>query len=300
MRRPFTRAEVLQQGISLSAIRWQLGKGTWQRIGRGVYLEGGEPPTPIERALAVVIVTDGVASGTLAGILHGLDAVRLAKPFVTLGLDTDSSRPGTCRRGLAADSTIEINGYRCTNGLQTLVDMAAHLDDIAWEQALESALRKRLVTVVDIKSALKRLSRKRTPGVRRMRRVLRMRPPGAPPTESLLETLMVQLIRNEPALPEPSRQVEVHDRYERFVARVDLAWPDKGVFIELDGQHHKNQPLYDARRETAIVATTGWLPGRFTWTEVVRHPKATGRRLIDLLRASELRNQTGPLCRDSA
>ena len=71
--------------------------------------------------------------------------------------------------------------------------------------------------------------------------------------------------------------------HDEFVARVDLAWPDLGLFIELDGEHHLGQPVYDASRETAIVAATGWLPGRFTWTEVVRFPHSTARRLAALV-----------------
>lgn len=116
----------------------------------------------------------------------------------------------------------------------------------------------------------------------RIRRVLALRPVGAPPTESLLETLMVQLARDVPGLGEPTRQLVVHNRNGTFVARVDLAWPELGLFIELDGEHHKRQPLYDAARETAVVATTAWLCGRFTWTEVTRHRMHTTRRLAEL------------------
>ena len=157
-----------------------------------------------------------------------------------------------------------------------MIDLAADLDDLRWEQALESALRRRLVTVDELESLLPELGRGRIPGTARIRRVLALRPPGAPPTESLLETLMVQLARTVPGLPEPVRQLEVG------WARVDLAWPDLGLFVELDGQQHKDQPLYDARRETAVVAATGWLCGRFTWTEVVRFPTSTSRRLAAL------------------
>ena len=108
------------------------------------------------------------------------------------------------------------------------------------------------------------------------RRVLGRRPAGAPPTESLLETLMVQLARTVRGLPEPVRQLQIGH------ARLDLAWPQLGLFVELDGQHHKDQPVYDARRETAVVAATGWLCGRFTWTEVVHMPNTTSRRLAEV------------------
>ena len=116
-----------------------------------------------------------------------------------------------------------------------------------------------------------------------MRRVLALRPPGAPATESLLETLMVQLARDIPGLPPPVRQFTVYDAHGEFVTRVDLCWPQLGLFIELDGQHHPGQPVYDARRETAVVAATGWLVGRFTWYEVVQIPKTTVRRLTALV-----------------
>jgi very-short-patch-repair endonuclease len=105
----------------------------------------------------------------------------------------------------------------------------------------------------------------------------------------------VQLIRTAPEVPEPERQVIVRDRHGDFVARVDLAWPPLGVFLELDGQHHKGQPLYDAMRQTAVTAATGWLCGRFTWTEVVRYPTSTRRRLVDLADQAARRAWGSPL-----
>jgi len=110
-----------------------------------------------------------------------------------------------------------------------------------------------------------------------------MRPVGEPPTESLLETLMVQLIRRNGAIPTPTRQFEVRGPNGVFIARVDLAWPERGVVLELDGEQHKDQPRYDAARQTAVIAATGWLVGRYTWTDVVHHPNSTLRSLTNLL-----------------
>lgn len=44
-------------------------------------------------------------------------------------------------------------------------------------------------------------------------------------------------------MPPAVRQLDVFDDNGRFVARVDLAWPELGIFIELDGEHHKG-PLH--------------------------------------------------------
>ena len=144
-------------------------------------------------------------------------------------------------------------------------------------------MRKRLTTADEVAAADVRR------GAARIRRVLSLRPPGAPPTESLLETLMVQLIRRIPGVPEPTRQYVVYDEHGVFVARVDLCWPELGVFIELDGQGHAGQPVYDANRETAVVAATGWLCGRFTWKEVTALWVPTARRLAAIVEQARRR-----------
>lgn len=268
MRRLFTTTDALGGGLTTSALRWGERSRRWRRVGRGVYADGPEDPSELERLVARVVATGGVASGHLAGVLHGLDGVLL------------DERP-IRRRRLPPERVLRVDGVRCADGLQTMVDLAATLSDVGWEQALESALRTRLVSVEELERVVPDLGRARTPGTSRIRRVLALRPPGAPPTESLLETLAVQLVRTVPGLPDPVRQFQIWNAGS-LVARVDLAWPTLGLFIELDGQHHRDQPLYDARRETAVVAATGWLCGRFTWTEVVRFPKSTGRRLAAL------------------
>jgi len=267
VRRIFTADE---SGLTRATLRWGERERKWIRVERGIYLEGGDPPSKLDLARARVLAARTIARGTLAGVLHGLDSV-------TLG------RKQTCEDLLLPSRVTTVGGVPCADGLTTLVDLAGLLSDTKWEHALESTLRKRLTWVTTLEAALPELSSARTPGTKRMRRVLALRPPGAAPTESLLETLMVQLARDIPGLPPPVRQFTVYDARGEFVARVDLCWPQLGLFIELDGQHHPGQPVYDARRETAVVAATGWLVGRFTWYEVVQIPKTTVRRLTALV-----------------
>jgi very-short-patch-repair endonuclease len=81
----------------------------------------------------------------------------------------------------------------------------------------------------------------------------------------------------------------VYDEYNEFVARVDLAWPEVGVFYELDGESHREQPVYDAGRESAVVAATGWLCMRSTWTEVRLHPADTARKLARVIARARTR-----------
>lgn len=268
MRILFTPGMVVPQGATEEQLRWAHDTGRVTRVVRGVYGSGADNPSALDRARAVVLRRKAEARGHLAGVLHGLDAVEL------------DDRP-TRRRSLPADHVIVVAGLPCADGLTTLIDLAASLDDLTWEQALESALRKKLTTVSAIEAALPALSAARVAGTARIRRVLALRPPGAPATGSLLETLMVQLGRRVEGMGDFVRQHEVWDG-DRLIACLDLARPDVGYFLELDGQQHKDQPVYDAMRQNDVVSLTGMLPGRFTWTEVTRYPKSTQRRLARL------------------
>lgn len=254
MRRLFTTTDAYERGLTPSALRWGERTGRWRRVERSVYAVGPDDPTELDRQRARVLASGNAAAGALAGLLLGLDAVEL------------DGRP-TRRRHVDPARIAVIEGVPCVDARQALIDLAAILDDDRWEQALESALRKRLTTIDEL------------PGSPRMRRVLAKRPVNAPATESLLETIALQVARTVPGLGDPVRQHVVTWPDGSFVARIDLSWPDVGMFFELDGQHHKDQPVYDARRETAVVAATGWLPGRFTWHELVRTPRSSARRM---------------------
>ncbi|HVV35365.1 MAG TPA: hypothetical protein VHC63_02095 [Acidimicrobiales bacterium] len=243
------------------------------QVVHGVYAEGSAPPTPFDEALARMVRQDIPAWGLVAARLYDLDAVH------------DLDPPPVSRRrmpDLGGEPRVA-RGALCTSPLQTMIDLATLLGDDRWEQANESALHKKLFTIDDELALLGDLSARHTPGVGRMRRVLDLRPPNAPPTESRLETIAIQIARRAEGVPEPTRQFVVRNRYDEFVARVDVAWPEPGGFLELDGLGHRNQPVYDATRESAVVAATGWLPNRMTWRESYRNPDWAARRMTEFL-----------------
>jgi hypothetical protein len=188
VRELFTTEDALRRGTTEATLRWGAKKGRWRRLIRGVYGLGPQQASALDVARAEVLRKDATARGRLAGVLHGLDSVVLGREPVR-------------RDELPPKRVVIIGGVRCADGLQTLLDLAVVLDDLTWEQALESALRKGLTTIAAIEAAVAR-----TPGAARIRRVLALRPPGAPPTESLLETVMVQLARNVEGLVAPTRQ----------------------------------------------------------------------------------------------
>jgi hypothetical protein len=284
----FTTKEAAAFGLTPDALRHGVKTGQWVDAGYGCYAMGGAPIADLERSVAAARVTRGGISGTAAGEFYGLDSVTAQRVDFTVTPDSSNERTGARRRYVKFDL---VRGVRVTSGTQTLVDLAACLDDLKWEHALESALRKHLTTIDLLLTQLPVMSASRTPGVKRMRQVLALRPDGAPPTESLLETLAVQLFRAA-GMPDPQRQVLVFNRHGTFVARVDLAWPELGIFVELDGQGHPDQPVYDANRQTRVIGATGWLCARFTWKQIKRNPRACLDELRDVMEQAALLRST--------
>lgn len=91
-------------------------------------------------------------------------------------------------------------------------------------------------------------------------------------------------------MPEP--QHEVRDATGKVVARVDFAWPELGVFLEVDGrvkytdlvpesQTAVDVVLREKRREELVTELTGWRCIRVTWADL-QHPA----RLLARIRAA--------------
>ncbi len=118
-----------------------------------------------------------------------------------------------------------------------------------------------------------------------LRRVLARRPIGAATTESELETRFLQLVR-EAGLPPPVPQYVVREA-GRFMARIDLAYPERRLAIELDGYGpHRSVGAFrrDRNRQNGL-ALLGWTVLRFTWEDVVEHKEAVVATLTRALAA---------------
>ena len=90
-------------------------------------------------------------------------------------------------------------------------------------------------------------------------------------------------------LPAPEVNFEIRDESGKVVARVDLAWPSLGVFVEFDGEIKYGRLLADGetakdvvvreqRREEMICRLTGWVCVRVVWADLDR-PRETADRI---------------------
>ena len=106
--------------------------------------------------------------------------------------------------------------------------------------------------------------------------------------ESVRESLL-RLLVLEAGFPRPTLQDTVRDRHGRFVARVDLAWPDLRLALEYDGGHHDHpaQVVLDRQRLNALQ-TCGW-----TVLVVDRHQLLDEARVVGMIRSMRISIRTG-------
>ena len=112
-------------------------------------------------------------------------------------------------------------------------------------------------------------------------------------SESVAESRFRMLAWRE-HLPRPDAQVLVTDHRGRVVARLDFAWPEHRVFLEVDGRAKyttllgpaetvQDVVLAEKRREDLVRRLTGWRCVRIGWADLDR-PAATAamiRRVLD-------------------
>ncbi|WP_346621692.1 DUF559 domain-containing protein [Blastococcus montanus] len=87
------------------------------------------------------------------------------------------------------------------------------------------------------------------------------------------------------SLPSSTGQYQVQLPTRRI--RLDRAWPEVRLAVELDGAHHHTSPA-DRRRDLARdreLAALGWVVLRFTYADVLRDPEGVRAKVLEVYRA---------------
>ena len=237
----------------------QLSSRIWRPLFRGVYADAALPHTH-ELAIAgasLIVPASAVFSGRSAACLLGADAlVDAATPVEVTVPEADRFGPVAglrIRRAVVPGSDVRsVRSYTCTTPVRTAVDIARHEELRDAVVALDVLLGRGLVNPARLAEAVASLPTGR--GCKRARLAAALADGRA---ESPPETVVRVLLRTAGLDPVP--QFVIRDGQGRFVARVDLAFPDHRVAIEYDGAGHgrPGQLARDRRRLNALVAA-GW------------------------------------------
>jgi hypothetical protein len=172
-----------------------------------------------------------------------------------------------------ADTTVH-QGIPVTDPMRTLVDLAAVAPVGTVARSLYRALSSRLATFEATEASLQRVARKGRRGVRVLR-VLLDEQHDNPRPAGVFEARFSSLARRF-VLPTPVPELDVLADDGRWIARVDFAYPEAKLFIELDGleAHGSGSALqHDHQRQNALVEAR-WEPLRYTWADVTRRQSA--------------------------
>lgn len=250
-RRPFTRDDALQV-----IGRHTLAGPGYVRLARGAHWVSGEEPSLGRRiqALRLVLPADAVLAGQAAAYAHGVQVWHAALIEVIHRRHL-RDRPGVRLRRdrLSPEEICSTALGLATSPSRTAYDLARHPSTDEAVARVDAILRATGTSVAQVLRLLDDQPGGR--GVRRARRVLLLADPRAEsPRESVLR---VRLVRA--GLPAPVPQHVVRDRDGRFIARLDLAWPELKIGIEYDGGHHRDpvQHSRDLARHNRLRAA-GW------------------------------------------
>lgn len=268
---PTTRGAVREAGLSVQELRHP----QVTRLSRDTYLPRSMSGELTSRLAAVLLTAP---PGSVVSHLSAADVWGLQIPM----RDRSDQRVHLSVPGISrAESRVDRRLYRSdvatvdvrrrgslpvTSPARTWRDLAGILEPAALLAATDQVLNG-LAGRDDLgqQLALRPTGR----GCARARTVL---PLGDARAESPMESVVRWLVLKA-GLPAPALQYEIRDGLGALIARADLAWPDRKVLVEFDGDVHRERDVFvrDLRRQNRLVAA-GWIVLRFTSADVLGRP----------------------------
>ena len=269
-------AQLTEAGVSRRAVERRLRRGQLVRLGSGLYVVNGTP-TSIRRDMHVALLaTNRLAalSHESAGELHHFSYMPRGRVVVTVSRSAQYRIPADRvhrKADLRPEHIVVVDGLRSTSRARTMVDVAAALGRRRLERVLDDQLASGDLTYDAIVVMFNSLARRGRDGIGLLRPLLEVRGDGYVAPSSLLEARFLELVRDH-CLPEPSRQHLPPWAVVDGIGRVDFAYPQRRLLVEVDGRrwHSRDQANEEDRFRDQQAVATGWRVLRYTWAQVTR------------------------------
>jgi very-short-patch-repair endonuclease len=164
-----------------------------------------------------------------------------------------------------------------------VLDLGVTLERDEIAEVIVRGSTQRLFTIDAVKFTVRRLARSGRTGVLNVRAAIDLLDSLGRPPESVLEfRFALVVLRHD--LPSPTYQHPV--RIGRRTFRIDAAYPELKLAIEVDGYEKRSTPeafVRDLERQNALVLE-GWTVLRFPWAQIVGDPAAVAYAILSALR----------------
>jgi len=253
------------------------------------FLVRGAPPTRQARFHAATLsVPDSVLGMTTAAELHNVRIDPSPELHLIVAGGCRRQLPGVRLRqrdDLARRHRATVDGLAVTTLPRTIIDLACDLRRIELARLLDRLLDARRIDIRVLASEFDALARRGRNGTTTMRHLLEPRLAPLVIERSELERRAAHFLRRH-GLPDPVWEF-VPPWAGPSVTRVDLAWPDRRVIVELDGRrwHNRTDRFESDRLRDQHAAAHGWVVIRITWRQLHEDGPGVARRLASALDA---------------
>lgn len=290
-----TSDQTAAAGVTVHQVRRAIERGELDRPHPGVLRIAGSPRT-WRQSLLVGVLAGGpgaLASHRSAAVLWDLDGSWKGRPEIVAPRHLRARYEGVRAhesKDLHFANGTEIDGIPCTGIERTLLDLGAVLPPARVQEAIDDAIRRRMCTWDDLLHTLVVHSRQGRNGTGVLRAILEESYGSAVP-DSRFNRLVHRLL-TAANVPTPVIEYEVRNALGTLLARVDLAFPDLKIAIELDSRrYHLSAEAFEADRPRQnLLEVEGWIVLRYTWRTYVDHP---WRIVADVQAAIAARAATG-------
>lgn len=280
----FSRAEATRVGLSSSQINTRVKNGQFVRVAHSVYTIAGTPDTWMRRARVAALTCGGLVSHRAAAAVYGIDGFSKGEIEVIVP---------KCRRPESSGFTLhrttqfgradghEVDGIPVSGLTRTVLDVAAVVGPKRLNWMVDAVLRQGLAEWEDLFHVWVIHSIQGRNGSGRLRMLLEQRFGDEQIPDSKWNRMVADLL-NDAGLPPPSCEYEIRDNGQ-FIGRVDLAYPQQRLAIELDSSRwHLNAESFvnDPRRKNRLTLA-GWTVLTFTWDDYANTPASLVQTVRD-------------------
>lgn len=278
------RDQARLEGASAQQIQRQLKNKTWRAVFPGVYRVAGAP-TGWEQTLEAASLwaaRDYAISHRAAAAVWGFARFKSCAVEVTVCRKQRTPKGLKCHytERLSRHEVTQRNGFTVTSAARTLLDLSERTSEPDLRASVDQALRCKWTSVEELEALVERRAHHR--GIELLRKLVNEFAGGEGPTESELETKVVELI-DAAGLPRPEKQTPVYAGGR--LRRLDFKFTDSNVVIEADGYEH-HAGIADFERDRARrngLTARGFIVLQWTWIALQQRPEQLLHELLRIL-----------------